>query len=152
MAGTNKTFIYDTDTINIGRHKKPVFGSFRSCHWMHLCWHLLALPSSHQHMEGSYRSNKFLIAFFPPPPFYSLSSSWSFSFISMQTGFQWLELDSQVGSTTDHYQLLCIQHGEDLNTIRAEPARVFVNSGLDEYQELTSKGFLPLTGALCIFG
>ena len=35
--------------------------------------------------------------------------------------------------------------------MRAEPAGVIVNSGLDEYQELTSKGFLPLTGALCTF-
>ena len=39
--------------------------------------------------------------------------------------------------------------GEDLNTMRAEPAGEAANSGLDEYQELTSKGFLPLTGALC---
>ena len=39
-------------------------------------------------------------------PSYPLSSCWSFSFISMQTGFQWLELGSQVGSTTDHFKLL----------------------------------------------
>ena len=35
------------------------------------------------------------------------------------------------------------------NMMRAELAGVIENSGLDEYQELTSKGFLPLTGALC---
>ena len=50
-----------------------------------------------------------------------------------------------MGSTTDHSLLLCIQHGEDLNTMRAEPAGVIGNSGLDEYQYLTSKGFLPFT-------
>ena len=33
--------------------------------------------------------------------------------------------------------------------MRAEPAGVIANGGLDEYQELTSEGFLPLTGALC---
>ena len=33
--------------------------------------------------------------------------------------------------------------------MRAEPAGVIANSGLDEYQELTSKGLQPLTGALC---
>ena len=33
--------------------------------------------------------------------------------------------------------------------MRAEPAGVIVNSGLDEYQELTSNGFLPLSGAFC---
>ena len=34
---------------------------------------------------------------------YPVSSHWSFSFISMQTGFQWLELGSQVCFTTDHF-------------------------------------------------
>ena len=33
--------------------------------------------------------------------------------------------------------------------MRAKPAGVIANSGLDEFQELTSKGFLPLTGDLC---
>ena len=69
------------------------------------------------------------------------------SFISVQTGFQGLELGNRVGSATDHSQLLRIQHGEDLNTMRAEPARAIANSGLDEYQELRSKGFLPLNGS-----
>ena len=32
--------------------------------------------------------------------------------------------------------------------MRAEPAGAIVNSGLDEYQELTSKGLLPLTESL----
>ena len=34
-------------------------------------------------------------------------------------------------------------HGEDLNTMRAEPAGVIANSGLDDNQERTSKGFFP---------
>ena len=33
--------------------------------------------------------------------------------ISMQTGFQWLELGSQVVSTTDHFQLQFIHHWTD---------------------------------------
>ena len=53
-----------------------------------------------------------------------------------------------MGLTTDHSQLLRIQHGED-PIIRAEPTGVIALSGLDEYQELTSKSFLLLTGALC---
>ena len=60
-----------------------------------------------------------------------------------------MELGSQVGSTTNHYKLLRIQIGEDQNVMRAEPAGVIANCGHDEYQELTSKGFLPLTVALC---
>ena len=44
--------------------------------------------------------------------------------------------------------MLLIQQGEDLNAMRAEPAGVISNSDFDEYQELTSKGSLPLTGAL----
>ena len=31
----------------------------------------------------------------------------------------------------------------------AEPAGVIANGGFDENQELNSKGFLPLAGALC---
>ena len=61
----------------------------------------------------------------------------------MQTGFQWLEHGSQVAEITNHYQLLLIQHGEDLNMTRAEPEGVIENSGLDEFQELTSK-YIPL--------
>ena len=34
--------------------------------------------------------------------------------------------------------------------MRAEPARAIANSRVDEYQELTSKGFLPLSGALVV--
>ena len=68
--------------------------------------------------------------------------------LHFRTGIsQRLELGGQFSSTTDHYQLLLIQYGEDLNTIRAEPAGVIAKSGLDECQELTSKGFLYLTGA-----
>ena len=41
------------------------------------------------------------LLFFSPSPSYPLSSYWSFSFISLQTDFQRLDLGSQVGSTTD---------------------------------------------------
>ena len=40
---------------------------------------------------------------FSATPCYPLVSYWSSSFISQQTDFQWLELGSQVGSTTDHF-------------------------------------------------
>ena len=38
---------------------------------------------------------------------------------------------------------------EDLNRMKVEPAGVIANKGLDESQELTCKGFLHVTGALC---
>ena len=65
----------------------------------------------------------------------------------MQTGFQWLELGSQVDSTTDHFYQLLIQHGEDLNTMRAEQAGVI--KGNNYYSQLwvmwdTGSSFLVL--------
>ena len=58
-------------------------------------------------------------------PHYPLSCGSVFSTAS------WLELGSQVGSTTDHLSSFClIQHTEDLSTMRAEPAAVIANSGL----------------------
>ena len=61
---------------------------------------------------------------FPSSPCYLLSSCWSFNFISAQTAFQWLEIGSQVGLTIDPFQLLLIQHWEDLKTMRGGPAWV----------------------------
>ena len=49
--------------------------------------------------------------------------------IPAETGLQSLELCSQVGTSTDHFKLLIIQHGEDLNTLRAEPAGVIAKNG-----------------------
>ena len=36
--------------------------------------------------------------------------------MSMQAGFRWLEQGSQVDSTTDHFLVLLIQHGEDASS------------------------------------
>ena len=39
------------------------------------------------------------------------------------------EFGSQVGSTTDHFLPLPVQHGHCLSTMRVDPARVITNSG-----------------------
>ena len=40
---------------------------------------------------------------FASPHSYPLSYYWFFTYICVQTGFQWLELGSQVGLTIDHF-------------------------------------------------
>ena len=46
-------------------------------------------------------------------------------------------------STTDHFYLLLIQHGEDLNMIQVEPAGVIANSGLMRTKKSSVKVFFP---------
>ena len=61
----------------------------------------------------------------------------------MQTVFQRLELGRQVGLTTDLFLLLLIQDGEDLNMMRADPARAIVKSGLMSTKNSLGRIFYP---------
>ena len=54
--------------------------------------------------------------------------------ISVQAGFQWLELGSQVDSISFHFLLLPIQYREVQNTMRAELAGLIANSGCHSTQ------------------
>ena len=70
--------------------------------------------------------------------------------ISTQTGFQRLELDTQLDSTTNRFLQQLIQYFEDPN--RAKQAGVIADCGFMSYyvsKSSLSKGFLPFTTALC---
>ena len=85
----------------------------------------------------------YLAVIFSSPPFYPLSSYWNFQF---HFRADWLPMiGARQLSGLNYWSLLIAAYPtrEDLNTMRAERAGVIANSGIDEYQELTSKGFLP---------
>ena len=51
---------------------------------------------------------------------------------SVQSDFQWLELGRKVYSTTDHFLVLLILHGNYLSTMRVDPAGVKMQMYLEE--------------------
>lgn len=91
-----------------------------------------------------YISTLFLdLKLFSSSPCYYLSSYWFFSFISSQTGFQWLEQVSQVGLTTDHFSCCLSSTGK----IELEGMKVvFATSCPKVWETLTSgrlEGLVP---------
>ena len=53
-----------------------------------------------------------------------------------------------MASTTDHFLMLPVQDGEDVKTMRAEPAGVIANSGIMSLKNSLARVFKPLAAAL----
>ena len=68
------------------------------------------------------------------PAFFRLSF-WPLIYISIQTGFQWLELDNQIDSTSHPFLLLLIQPREDLNMTEPQCSSTQTEQKINSFNE-----------------